>query len=436
MIRFHRHPMTKCAALFLCFLLLGGSLPSLNRESRLEGPFNWAKKHYLEGKYGETARKLELLLTYITKEDRELMGRVYLLLGAAKEKMGKIVEARKNYMDAKQMAGKQVTAIEDVDFSDLVEYQRIIMENTRPLMERVIEREALKPKKKQISPLLVIASVAVVAGIVALLLLKKKKESSDDDSAVPVDPDYDIRELGIHWVRISEGEFMMGDNFNEGEADERPVHPVYLDEYYISRYEITFEQFGKFCQERNVTLPLDEGWGKGSRPVVMVKWYMANSFCSWLSKKTGKDIHLPTEAQWEKAARGTDQRRYPWGDTAPNCSLANYCCKDRTDPVGSHPSGVSPYGVHDMAGNAAEWCNDYYDGSYYLSSPYRNPVGPYKNNSYFNTRVVRGGSWDCNSALTPRSADRMEVQVDPGYLHPVVIFNNVGFRVVMEVNYN
>jgi len=433
MIRFNRHPITKCVALVLCFLLIGGSLPSNNRESRLEGPFNWAKKHYLEGKYGETARKLELLLTYMTEEDRELNGRIYLLLGAAKEKMGKIVEARKNYTEAKKVAGKQVTAIKDIDFSDLVEYQRIIMENTKPLMERVIEREAHRPKKKQISPLLVIAGIAVVAGIVALLLLKKKK-SSDNDSIGPVDSDYDTRELGIHWVRIPAGEFLMGDNFNEGDVDEHPVHPVYLDEYYISKYEITYEQFDIYCQETDGFMRSDEGWGRGNRPVVMVSCGDGCYFCSWLSKKTGKDIHLPTEAQWEKAARGTDQRRYPWGNAEPNCSLANYCCKDRTDPVGSYHGGVSPYGVHDMAGNVAEWCSDFYRGDYYQWSPYRNPLGPRESSSYFHTRVVRGGSWNCESGLTPRSADRGEREIDPSYNHPFVVYNDVGFRIVMETN--
>ncbi len=435
MIRFQRYPITKYVALFLCFLLLGGSLPSNNRDSRLEGPFNWAKKHYLEGKYGETIRKLEFLLTYMTDEDRELNGKIYLLLGAAKEKMGKIVEARKNYMEAKQVAGKEAIELEDIDFSDLVEYQRIIMDNTKPLMERVIEREALRPKKKQISPLLVIAGIAVVAGIVALLLLKKKKPSKDD-SVVPVDPDYDIRELGIHWVRIPAGEFLMGDNFNEGADDERPVHPVYLDEYHISKYEITYEQFDKYCQETDGIMRSDEGWGRGNRPAVMVSWGDASYFCSWLSKKTGKNIRLPTEAQWEKAARGTDQRRYPWGNAEPNCSFANYCCKDRTDPVGSYPSGVSPYGVHDMAGNVAEWCRDFYHMEYYQWSPYTNPLGPIQGNPYIPTRVVRGGSWDCNSDLTPRSADRSDRMINPTFNQPLVVYNDVGFRIVMETNYN
>ncbi len=298
-------------------------------------------------------------------------------------------------------------------------------------MERVIERETLRPKKKQISPLLVIASVAVVAGIVALLLLKKKKSSADDLTS-PVDSDYDTRELGIHWVRIPAGEFLMGDNFNEGDNDELPVHAVYLDEYYISRYEITFEQYDKFRRDTNGSLPSDEGWGRGSRPVVMVSWSNAFSFCSWLSHKTGKDIHLPTEAQWEKAARGTDQRRYPWGNAEPNCSLANYCCKDRTDPVGSYPSGVSPYGVHDMAGNVDEWCSDCYDSSYYHYSPYRNPQGP--TSLYCKRRVVRGGSWNCNSDLTARSADRSEHLYEASYAQPIVVYNDVGFRIVMETN--
>ena len=431
MMQFHRHPVTKFVALFLCFLLFGGNLLPNNRESRLEGPFNWAKKYYLEGKYREVARKLELLLSYIDEKNREFKGKVYLLLGAAKEKIGKITGARKHYMEAKKVTGKQVIKVKDIDFSDLVEYQRIMMDNTKPMMERVIERETLRPKKKQISPLLVIASVAVVAGIVALLLLKKKKSSADDLTS-PVDSDYDTRELGIHWVRIPAGEFLMGDNFNEGDNDELPVHAVYLDEYYISRYEITFEQYDKFRRDTNGSLPSDEGWGRGSRPVVMVSWSNAFSFCSWLSHKTGKDIHLPTEAQWEKAARGTDQRRYPWGNAEPNCSLANYCCKDRTDPVGSYPSGVSPYGVHDMAGNVDEWCSDCYDSSYYHYSPYRNPQGP--TSLYCKRRVVRGGSWNCNSDLTARSADRSEHLYEASYAQPIVVFNDVGFRIVMETN--
>lgn len=432
MIRFHSHPGAKYVALFLCFLLFGGSLPSNNKESKLEGPFNWAKKYYLEGKYREASRKLELLLSYIDEKNREFKGKVHLLLGASKEKMGKITGARKNYMEAKKVIGKQVIEIEGIDFSDLVEYQRIITGNDKPLMARVIEREARKPKKKQISPLLVIAGIAVVAGIAALFILKKKK-SSGDDEIVPGESDYDTRELGITWVKIPAGEFMMGDNFNEGDNDELPVHAVNLDEYYISKYEITFEQYDKVHQEIGELPPPDEGWGRGSRPVIMVSWYEANAFCTWLSQKTGKDIHLPTEAQWEKAARGTGQRRYPWGNAAPDCSLANFCCKDRTDPVGSYPAGVSPYGVHDMAGNVAEWCRDKYRLDYYSTSPYRNPQGPYYDDLAI-YRVVRGGSWDCNAEPGVRSADRIGRLADPAINQPVELYNHLGFRIVMESN--
>ena len=134
MMQFHRHPVAKFAALFLCFLLFVGNLPSNNKESRLEGPFNWAKKYYLDGKYREAARKLELLLSYIDEKNREFKGKVYLLLGAAKEKIGKITGARKNYMEAKKVTGKQVIKVKDIDFSDLVEYQRIMMDNTKPMM--------------------------------------------------------------------------------------------------------------------------------------------------------------------------------------------------------------------------------------------------------------------------------------------------------------
>lgn len=173
MARFYRHPVTRCAALLLCFLLLPPTLWADPGENKLQGLFNWAKKHYMEGKYRETAGKLEVLLTYTGKEDRELIAKIHLLRGAANEKMGKLVDAGKNYNKAKKMAGKGLV-IEDIDFLDLAEYQRIILGNTRPLKERVIEREALKPGKKTISPLLVLAGFVVTAGLVALLLFGGK----------------------------------------------------------------------------------------------------------------------------------------------------------------------------------------------------------------------------------------------------------------------
>jgi len=225
----------------------------------------------------------------------------------------------------------------------------------------------------------------------------------------------------IKWVRVPAGTFEMGDNFNEGESDEWPVHTVYLDTYYISKYEVTFEQYYVFCNATGRIKPSDEGWGRGKRPVMNVSWEDAKAFCDWLSSITGTNIHLPTEAQWEKAARGTNQRRHPWGNKSPSSSLANYNRNaGKTMPVGSYPSGVSPYGIHDMAGNVWEWCLDWYDSDYYSRSPRNNPQGP----SVGSTRLRRGGGW-VSKTYYIRSANRG--RDDPSYR-----YNDIGFRLCKD----
>ncbi|NIM16214.1 MAG: SUMF1/EgtB/PvdO family nonheme iron enzyme, partial [Candidatus Aminicenantes bacterium] len=180
---------------------------------------------------------------------------------------------------------------------------------------------------------------------------------------------------GIVMVYIPPGEFTMGSYDYDGE---KPPHTVYLDGYWMGKYAVTFDQYDKYCGETYQEEPNDKGWGRGKRPVINVSWDDAVDYCRWLSGKIGLTFKLPTEAQWEKAARGTDGRTYPWGNKKPDKKLAKFreFFFGKTSPVGSYPQGESPYGILDMAGNVCEWCSDWYGRNYYKNSPRENPQGP------------------------------------------------------------
>jgi formylglycine-generating enzyme required for sulfatase activity len=210
---------------------------------------------------------------------------------------------------------------------------------------------------------------------------------------------------GIVMVYIPPGEFMMGQTVEEKEwlidqigekdynsyyANETPLHKVYLAGYWIGKYEVTFAQYDRYCKETKIEKPSDVGWGRENRPVINVSWIDAAAYCEWLSQKTGLKFKLPTEAQWEKAARGNDQRKYPWGPREPDKNLANFeRIVGKTTPVGSYPAGASLYGLLDMAGNVWEWCSDWYETDYYKNSPPKNPTGSNSGSD----RVIRGGGW-------------------------------------------
>jgi formylglycine-generating enzyme required for sulfatase activity len=230
-------------------------------------------------------------------------------------------------------------------------------------------------------------------------------------------------------VLIPAGEFSMGDHFNEGMIDEKPVHTVYLDDFYIDAYEVTNAQYAQFLNRygkntdaaghelleigsiEKVGNTYKPKLGYENHPVTYVSWYGAAAYAQFYGKR------LPTEAEWEKAARGgLVGKRYPWGDNITHDD-ANYDGtggKDKwneTSPVGSFaPNG---YGLYDMAGNVWEWCADEYDSGYYSKSPRNNPKGPgvvitFKNNDFTNVntrRVLRGGTWD-NYPLYLRCAIR------------------------------
>ena len=205
-------------------------------------------------------------------------------------------------------------------------------------------------------------------------------------------------------VYVPAGEFAMGNDEGEAEQDEMPVHSVFLHGYWISKFEVTFKQFDLFCKETGLYInqnavtdkkrPADAGWGRSDRPVINVSWNDAVEFCKWMSGRSRLQFWLPSEAQWEKAARGTDMRIYPWGDKPPKTDLVNFKEShiEKTAPVNQFPGGSSPYGVMNMSGNVWEWCRDWYGEEYYKISPAQDPEGPANGM----TRVKRGGSWDSN----------------------------------------
>ena len=230
---------------------------------------------------------------------------------------------------------------------------------------------------------------------------------------------------------VPAGEFLMGstDADKDRQPDEKPQHTVYLDAYWIDQTEVTNVMFTKFVAATNYRTDAENGesgyvfdvatgkwsdtkganWlhprgpssnidGQENHPVVQMSWNDAKAYCEWAGRQ------LPTEAQWEKAARGTDGRLYPWGNQAPSSTLANYNQNVKnTSAVGKYPAGTSPYGALDMAGNVWEWVADWYGDTYYAGSPDRNPTGPTSGQQ----RVLRGGAW-INVASYVRTTSRFQ----------------------------
>jgi len=280
---------------------------------------------------------------------------------------------------------------------------------------------------------------------------------------------------GAEMVYVPAGEFLMGLTENEAEAvwkecgkdcerswifDEVPQHEVYLDSYWIYKTEVTNDMFATFVKETQwetdaekagiswVNNQKTEEWeetvganwqrpagensnieGKGNYPVVQVSWQDAEAYCEWAGGR------LPTEAEWEKAARGTDGRKFPWGNEELTGERLNYCdtnCEfsssdesendgySETAPVGNYPLGASPYGALDMAGNVWEWVQDWYAEDYYTNSPKDYPPGPTTGEE----RVLRGGAWS-DPYLWIRTTDR-------GKSNPALSTNVTGFRCVVS----
>jgi len=215
--------------------------------------------------------------------------------------------------------------------------------------------------------------------------LERFRNLKKDTEAVPGDH--------VPMGAIPAGEFWMGVDGPLGLEDERPRHKVRLDAYAMDLYEVTTGRYAGFLattgreppwQWESVNLQHD-----GNRPVIGVDWLDAEAYCRWAGKR------LPTEAEWERAARGTDERRYPWGNQDPTTKLANFALGARFSysqvlmPVGHFEDGKSPTGLYDMAGNVWEWIADWYGADYFEQSPERNPTGPAEGTF----KVLRGGAW-------------------------------------------
>jgi formylglycine-generating enzyme len=253
---------------------------------------------------------------------------------------------------------------------------------------------------------------------------------------------------------IPAGPFVMGSD--DGPADERPAHSVHLDEFAIGVQLVTHAEYGRFVHETGYRPPgVDDlplvvtvggkererefrasssayAWTGGhppadrlTHPVTLVRWADATAYCRWLSKILGRVAHLPSEAQWEKAARGgLDRKLYPWGDELTPDRANFLSAPDRKVEAGTTPGRRYPpngYGLRDVAGNAWEWVHDWYDPGFYGVSPERNPVGPSSGHS----RIVRGGGWLTAEPEMLTCSHRHQVPPDT-YSY------GIGFRVACE----
>jgi formylglycine-generating enzyme required for sulfatase activity len=223
-------------------------------------------------------------------------------------------------------------------------------------------------------------------------------------------------------VAVPAGPFMMGCNERVDracDADERPYHAVSLGAFAVDRTEVTQAAWARCLRAGACTAPTANFDPRAlpDYPVTNVGWEQARAYCAWTGKR------LPTEAEWEKAARGPDGRIYPWGDALPDCAFATLdICGFVTEPVGTHRRGASPYGAYDLAGNVVEWVADLYDASYYAHSPPHDPRGPEP--AAFGggpTDHVRRGGDLAIRAATVRASNRTGVYPAPAYF-------NLGFR--------
>lgn len=220
---------------------------------------------------------------------------------------------------------------------------------------------------------------------------------------------------------IPAGSFVMGSD--AGQDNERPVHRVWVDAFYLGECQVTNREYGRFLQATEIHPPplwRDPNFSHPDRPVVAVSWFETVQYCDWLSGITGERYRLPYEAEWERAARGGEEGKlFPWGDDPPQ-SLPNYQQRWTSGPEPVAQCPPNAFGLFDICENVHEWCNDWYQADYYVVSPERNPQGPQTGER----RVSRGGSWRHHVKVT-RCAARSS-------LPPQFQYADYGFRVACD----
>lgn len=191
-------------------------------------------------------------------------------------------------------------------------------------------------------------------------------------------------------VRIPAGSFLMGSEM--GQDCERPLRRVWVDEFFLAATQVTNVEYSRFLAATGAAEPPfwnDENFNDSRQPVVGVSWFEAVAYCEWLSQGSGRVFGLPTEAEWERAARGgVEGKLYPWGDGPPQ-ALPNYDSRWKTGPERVAEYEPNTYGLFNMCDNVHEWCSDWYASDYYLHAPERNPRGPERGTR----KASRGGSW-------------------------------------------
>jgi formylglycine-generating enzyme len=231
-------------------------------------------------------------------------------------------------------------------------------------------------------------------------------------------------------VFVEGGTFNMGSNDGDAEEDEMPIHRVTVNSFSIGKHEVTVSQYMTYCKDVGKEMPDMPEWGwRDNYPMVGVSWYDAVTYCDWLSEKFGGNWRLPTEAEWEYAARGgriSKGYRYAGGNDIESVAWFDDNSDGKVSRVGrKRPNEL---GIYDMSGNVSEWCQDWYDEDYYKNSPSTNPRGPTSKilifvEEEFTTKVVRGGSYDDTDYC--RLASREFLFPDESQLF-------TGFRVVLS----